>query len=523
MKYCPFCGLQCEDGARFCGNCGYQFGGETEAPRPKQKKTVLIGILVALGIVAAAVAAILLLTGRDGARKEPTTVTSEPQETLPSETIPEETTEPQETGAPKISVPEFEMQEETIEFRLSDGTLYYSNTIQYPYFTGASEAEAKLNRRYSDTIKSCKSNDTDFDEAYRTAQEWGDPSQYLPFYDDITAEVVCNERGVLSVKEVYAMWSGGAHVYYYETGLNYDIRTGAELTLSDILQGEEDQVNSVLRFYFAEALWEPSDNEISSLREYTAFTLSGNGLCFYYNVGDAAPRVEVVIPYTSEDTYAISAQELLERLREPKEETTLEGYADAVEQAMEEMYNVYSFAKGDGVLYDLDGDGIQELIVVYFAKVTYNDMPDIPAAVYSVYTMSGGAVAPVVEKELLFIDAGGPTGSVSVVEKGGKVFLAVNEENGGADETGLLRGGNWYLYSLQGAELTLEETIGYRFHTNWENNEDKIIYEDSSATINGKTEPYTALEDWLAGLSELAVAKAWPETDGLQALLNQLS
>ena len=69
----------------------------------------------------------------------------------------------------------------------------------------------------------------------------------------------------------------------------------------------------------------------------------------------------------------------------------------------------------------------------------------------------------------------------------------------------------------------MEETIGYRFHTNWENNEDKIIYEDSSATINGKTEPYTALEDWLAGLSELAVAKAWPETDGLQALLNQLS
>ena len=205
----------------------------------------------------------------------------------------------------------YEMRTETIEFRLSDGTLYYSNTIEYPYFSGNSAIESTLNLRYADMISDCKTNDTDFDASYQENLEWGLDASALPFYDDTLSEVVYNDRGAFSIKETYLMWSGGAHPYHYESALNYDLTTGAELTYFDILDGTDEEIDRILRHYFEKSLWTPTDYEVSTLKEYTAYALCKDGLCFYYNVGDAVPREEIVIPYTSDNTYIISASSLL--------------------------------------------------------------------------------------------------------------------------------------------------------------------------------------------------------------------
>ena len=205
----------------------------------------------------------------------------------------------------------YEMRTEIIEFCLSDGTLYYSNTIEYPYFSGNSTIEVTLNRRYADMVSDCKTNNTDFDAAYRENLEWGLDASALPFYDDTLSEVVYNDRGSLSIKETYLMWSGGAHPYHYENALNYDLVTGDELTYFDIFDGTEAEIDKVLRYYFEKYLWVPTDYEVSSLKEYTAYALRKDGLCFYYNVGDAVPRAEIIIPYTSDDTYVISVNKLL--------------------------------------------------------------------------------------------------------------------------------------------------------------------------------------------------------------------
>lgn len=205
----------------------------------------------------------------------------------------------------------YEMQKETIEFHLLDGTLYYSNTIEYPYFSGNSAIESTLNQRYADMISECKTNDTDFDASYQENLEWGLDVSALPFYDDTLSEVVYNDRGAFSIKETYLMWSGGAHPYHYETALNYDLTTGAELTYFDILDGTNEEIDTILRYYFEKSLWTPTDYEVSKLKEYTAYALCKDGLCFYYNVGDAVPRAEIIIPYTSDDTYIISVNKLL--------------------------------------------------------------------------------------------------------------------------------------------------------------------------------------------------------------------
>ena len=202
----------------------------------------------------------------------------------------------------------YEMKTEVIEFPLSDGTLYYSNTIKYPYFVGNSVIESTLNQRYADMIAYCKANDTDYDEQY---QEWGDDEARLPYYDDTSSEVLYDGRGAISVKEIHVMWSGGMHPYHEVIGLNYDLATGKELTYHDILDGTDEQIDSVLRYYYEKGRGKATDFIVSTMKEYTAYALCEEGLCFFYNVGDAVERAEIIIPYTSDDTYVISLSDLL--------------------------------------------------------------------------------------------------------------------------------------------------------------------------------------------------------------------
>lgn len=218
---------------------------------------------------------------------------------------------------------EYEMKTETIETLLSDGRAYYSNTVNYPFFLGSSDVESELNQRYADMISEFQSHvgdSAEADEAYKERlndpnldciDEYGQKTVPIPFYDDVDSEVIYNERNVLSIKETYSMWSGGMHAYHSEKALNFDISTGKELTYLDILDGTNAEIDAVLRLYLEKFVYSPTEVQIENLKQYTAYTLCDDGLCFYYNVGDAVSRQEIVIPYTSEDTYIITVTDLL--------------------------------------------------------------------------------------------------------------------------------------------------------------------------------------------------------------------
>ena len=79
----------------------------------------------------------------------------------------------------------------------------------------------------------------------------------------------------------------------------------------DILDGTNAEIDAVLRLYLEKFVYSPTEVQIEDLKQYTAYTLCDDGLCFYYNVGDAVSRQEIVIPYTSEDTYIITVTDLL--------------------------------------------------------------------------------------------------------------------------------------------------------------------------------------------------------------------
>lgn len=110
------------------------------------------------------------------------------------------------------------------------------------------------------------------------------------------------------------------------------------------------------------------------------------------------------------------------------------GYISAVQQAIEDtQYFPWSSGSGYGALYDIDGNGIEELIMVYTINMGTDDEAGFPAKACSVYTLSNGKAIPLINKEVLFAEAGGPSGSAGVIRADDKIFFTTTFETG---ETG---------------------------------------------------------------------------------------
>ena len=212
----------------------------------------------------------------------------------------------------------YQMHTESFEFPLSDGRLYYSNELTYPYFQGTFNVVSTINQHYSEIVDGYRYNDTDYDAVHQEALEFNENAdEGIPYYDDLETEVTLFDiNGAVAIKETYTSWLGGAHPYHEVKGINFDVASGQILTYEDILQGTNEQIDAVLRKYFIEAVpWHQGANDgtmsMAEILEYTGYTLTEGGLCFYYNVGDAVGRQEFTIPYTTTDSYLISAEELL--------------------------------------------------------------------------------------------------------------------------------------------------------------------------------------------------------------------
>jgi len=198
---------------------------------------------------------------------------------------------------------QYEQREEVIEFRLSDGKLWYSNTITYPYFLGNSAAEAKINSKYAAIIEECRNNTTDFDALYQDMLQWNPNGvNGTPFYDNLFAEVTYCNNGVISIKERSTMWSGGMHPYSDYKGYTYSVADGRELSLGELIVGSEEEVCRRIDQHKQNASFLQSKAIMES-----PYVLTNEGLCFICNVGDAVERAEVVIPYNDPSTYVISA------------------------------------------------------------------------------------------------------------------------------------------------------------------------------------------------------------------------
>lgn len=168
-------------------------------------------------------------------------------------------------------------------------------------------------------------------------------------------------------------------------------------------------------------------------------------------------------------------------------------YISVVQQAIEECWGT-----GYGALYDVDGNGIEELIMLYTVGLEKEDGSVYPAKVCSVYTMDNGKALRLIDKEKLFIEAGGPSGYAAVVENDGSTYLAITHENGETAGEYVNRGGEWNLYTINGATVELTTNVEYDYFR-----EDEILYDKSTAMINGQNCSFKEYENWKKGLKEV--------------------
>ncbi len=444
---------------------------------------------------------------------------------------------------------DFEDKETTIEFKLKSGVVYYRNKIKYPYFLGNSEVEKSLNEGYQDYVDKCKENNVNYDELYENLVDQGvDVDNNLPYYDDFTSEVTYNKNGIISVKEVSVMWSGGAHPYHTVKGRTYEVSTSKELSYTDIIDGDEEQIDKILRHYLEEAIGDFKESQFKKLKNDTQFVLCDEGLCFFLWMGDAVDETEVIIPFTDDTTYIISADELLnttddeqeetkpaETVKETKAESDKDkndnsdkqqkaSYKNVINDAIKESEAFSSYEDPQGVLYDIDSNGVDELIMIFNSTKAKNpyDGSKCPGALYSVYTIADNKVVPLIEKELLFTIAGGPSGGAYILENGSQTLLGFDySESNPAQGNDWYVGGDWNFYELNGTSMNEVKYVEYATIRDSSNN---IKYESSTAKVDGSQQPYEDFESWLYSYSSTCILESYGRDDStsLKTLLKKI-
>ncbi len=200
----------------------------------------------------------------------------------------------------------------------------------------------------------------------------------------------------------------------------------------------------------------------------------------------------------------------IENIASAGEETPSGGGYGAVVQEMMEVYD----SNAEGLLYDIDGNGVLELVLIFHVSANPDDPYGMPVTAYSVFTMQDETVIPLIENQTLYAHAGGSQGWVGVVEMGGEQFFAAYCEGG---EVGWLYGG-WEIYRISDSGIGLQTKVDYLRVTD-EN--DAIDYAQSYSNFNGERFGYEAYESWASSVMQIAVIDG--SCNNLEALLAQLS
>ncbi len=186
---------------------------------------------------------------------------------------------------------------------------------------------------------------------------------------------------------------------------------------------------------------------------------------------------------TTEATEATETTETTETTEEATEADTLPTEDTTVEESTNIELTIIPFSYGILIasaeeavssmefntvyhsFYDLDSNGIEELLLMYPAT---EDGKNIYAC--SLYTLtSKGADATAVallENHTVYYNlAGGPDGSVGVATSDGTTFFYVRSNyadiKGYENESLNEESGKWEMYTLNGTELTLESNISF--------------------------------------------------------------
>lgn len=143
--------------------------------------------------------------------------------------------------------------------------------------------------------------------------------EYSYFTFDTSYKHTRFDHNILSIREYYSDYQLGPHGSYTFTGATFDVETGNQIMLTDLVDGDyyafesfvrEYMVNKILSSY-EEELFSPSELA-STINSYQLgsdipWYLNGSGIVFIFNIYSIGPyamgSTEVCVPYTELKDY----------------------------------------------------------------------------------------------------------------------------------------------------------------------------------------------------------------------------
>ena len=152
-------------------------------------------------------------------------------------------------------------------------------------------------------------------------------------------------------------------------------------------------------------------------------------------------------------------------------------YLIAIERVTE-LGNSFLY-QSSAMMYDLDDDGVLELVCAFFDNnfIDYEDSVGyiLPSMVFSVYDIENGCLVIKLDEEQIFVDAGAPEGSISVVKFDGDTLLLMERSNSLGDAF------SRYTYHKMYDPNTWQSVCS-AYSENYELNSEKNLYELDGAS-----------------------------------------
>lgn len=188
----------------------------------------------------------------------------------------------------------------------SSGREVYFYEFIYPVFSG--EGSQALNEyvssnwlNYMDEAEAKSGVDESYLDDYREAMDGETLEGMLPFYDLLELDTVWANEDYVSISGLAGFWSGGAHPYSYRMGAVVRRRDALALSLDELI--DTSHLSELVREHFPEEAYTDEEElrgeveRITGMADFPeACALEEGGLRLYYNIGDALPRTEVLLP-----------------------------------------------------------------------------------------------------------------------------------------------------------------------------------------------------------------------------------
>lgn len=263
-------------------------------------------------LLSAVLCAALLLTFSSCAKRFPQdTETSTPPllRTDPTETSPDTTTEP--VSIPNVDLTAISLKYTQLDTAAEDGTAVYSFRYPIPYLvTVRADATQDVTVDLMGRIDEFRSNGSELEAQAQAA--YGTEG-FTPYSLSVSYTPTRVDVGVLSLYGEVRSYPSGVHASFLSTAVSYDLLTGAELHLSDILNGNvtAEQLCTLLLAslskqegnLYADYANVAAERVQDCMNGADGWYFTTTGLCFFFSPYDIAPYsygvVTAEIPYGS--------------------------------------------------------------------------------------------------------------------------------------------------------------------------------------------------------------------------------